>query len=80
MPGRTDQDSAMEDGPASARPPHASVEDEAEPMQEDGVENGDGEGEDSVQDEEPDEDEVPKVRIVRANVPKAAFPQHRLSR
>ena len=31
-------------------------------MQEDGAENGDG----SVQEEEPDEDEVPKVRIVRS--------------
>ena len=70
MPGRTDQDSAMDDAPASTRPPHASVEDEAEPMQEDGAENGEGEG--SVQDEEPDEEEVPKVRIVRSYVPSAS--------
>ena len=45
----------MEDAPAAQQ---ASVEDA---MQEDGAENGDG----SVQEEEPDEDEVPKVRIVR---------------
>ena len=52
----------MEDAPAAQQ---ASVEDadaNADPMQEDGAENGDG----SVQEEEPDEDEEPKVRIVRS--------------
>lgn len=53
----------MEDAPPTTAQ-QASVEDadvDPDPMREDGAENGDG----SVQEEEPDEDEVPKVRIVR---------------
>ncbi|RYP25798.1 hypothetical protein DL768_011830 [Monosporascus sp. mg162] len=76
MPGKTDvkqEDTAMEDAPSSAQKPAVAESQDggAEPMQEDGAgENAAGEGD--VAEDEPDDEELPKVRILPGSTPTAA--------
>lgn len=71
MPGKTEvkqEDTAMEDAPSPAQKPTTAESQDggAEPMQEDSAGEGD------VVEEEPDEEELPKVRILPGSTPTAA--------